>query len=413
MPFPAFRKWRGKSGWLIAVGPLVGFIALLMAAPAVLSGEVLHTSVMWSQTMGLSIDLRLDTWALALGLVVTGIGAPLLVYGASYADDDERGGRMIAMLAAFAAAMLGLVMADHVLFIYVCWEITSVLSFLLVGYKHGYEDARLSARRALVITVAGGLALLAGLLLLAQAAGTWSLTEILANGSLADHVFYPAIVACVVLAAGTKSAQWPFHVWLPGAMAAPTPVSCYLHAATMVKAGVYLLAVLMPVLSGTGLWLGLVGGMGAMTAAYAGLRLTVQSDAKGLVAWSTVSALGLMMLLVGIATPMAATALVCLVLAHATYKATLFMVVGAIDHGTGTRDLDRLGGLKSAMPWTAATAGIAALSLMGLPPVMGFVEGILPESWDRWTVVGDGIDCAGGLRWCRCGGCLSLRDFLA
>ena len=343
---PAFRGLRGRSGWLIAVGPVVGFITLLTMAPAVLSGELITSSMAWSETMGLSVDLRLDPWALALGLVVTGIGAPLLVYGASYADEDERGGRMLAMLAAFAAAMLGLVMADHVLMIYVFWEATSVLSFLLVGYKHGYADARVSARRALVITVAGGLALIAGLLLLAQAGGTWSLTELIAQGSISDHAFYPAIVFCVVLAAATKSAQWPFHVWLPGRW--PHRPQCHVISMRQpwLKQGYtsspcyYQFSVEQP------LWTGLVGGMGAITAVYAGIRCSVQKDAKGLVAWSTVSALGLMMLLVGLGTPLASTALVCLVLAYATYKATLFMVVGSIDHGTGTRDLDRLGAVK-------------------------------------------------------------------
>lgn len=370
---PLFRRLGGQAGWWLALAPLAGFVALAAAAPSVLAGGRPEVAWTWVPGLGLDVALRLEPWSLVMALVVTGVGAPLLVYAGAYAADDPRGGRMLTQLAAFAAAMLTLVLADHLLLLYVAWEATSVLSFLLVGHKHELPEARAAARRALVITVAGGLALLAGLLLIAEAAGSWRLGEIVAGGSLADHAFYVPIVLCIALAAATKSAQFPFHLWLPGAMAAPTPVSCYLHAATMVKAGIFLLASLLPVLAGSALWTGLIGGMGAVTAVYGGARAVAQADAKGLVAWSTVSALGLMVALCGLATPYAVTALITVLVAHAAYKATLFMVVGSLDHGTHSRDLGRFGGLARAMPLTFTAAAVAGISLMGLPPTAGFV----------------------------------------
>jgi multicomponent Na+:H+ antiporter subunit A len=368
-----WRKVPALTGVLAALGPAIGFIFLLSMTPTVLSGEIPRWAVEWFPAMDLSLALRLDPWSLMVALVVTGVGVPLLLYAGSYSHGDPRGGRMIGLLAAFAAAMLGLVMADHLLILYISWELTSVLSFLLVGYKHEKEEARLSARRALVLTVAGGLAMLAGCLTLARAGGSWYITELHMGGSLVDHVWAPAMIICFGLAALTKSAQFPFHVWLPGAMAAPTPVSCYLHAATMVKAGVFLLGVLLPIFGGHPVWFALFGGLGTVTAVWAGFRLLSQEDAKGLVAWSTVSALGTMVALLGLGTPKAALAVACYLPAHACYKATLFMVVGSLDHGTGTRSLVRLRGLRRTMPLTMVAAGLGAISLAGLPITAGFI----------------------------------------
>jgi NADH:ubiquinone oxidoreductase subunit 5 (subunit L)/multisubunit Na+/H+ antiporter MnhA subunit len=270
--------------------------------------------------------------------------------------------------------MLGLVMAGDVLTLFIFWEATSIISFLLVAYKYKDETARRGAFKALFITGGGGIALLIGLLFVSQVCGSTSFTTILASGDLLRHsTLYPVILGLVALGGFTKSAQFPFHIWLPDAMSAPTPASAYLHSATMVKAGIYLMARLNPVLGQTEIWfwlLTLVGMATMLTGAYLGLK---QNDLKALLAYSTISQLGLLMMMIGQDIEIAFKALIIGILAHALYKSALFMVAGIVDHQTGTRDLRRLGGLRRSMPYTFGVGAIAALSMAGLPPLFGFL----------------------------------------
>jgi len=279
------------------------------------------------------------------------------------------------MLLAFAGGMLGVALAENMLLLVVFWEVTSLSSFLLIAYWSDSREARVAARMALAVTGGGGLALLAGVLLLAHVTGSFELSEVLARGDLVrDHALYPVILVLVLLGAFTKSAQFPFHFWLPNAMAAPTPVSAYLHSATMVKAGVFLLARFYPVLADTELWLVLVGGTGAVTFVYGAYVALLKDDLKGLLAYSTISHLGLITLLFGLNTQMAAVAAVFHIINHAIFKASLFIAAGIIDHECGTRDMRRLGGLFKFMPWTATLAIVAAGSMAGVPLLNGFLS---------------------------------------
>jgi multicomponent Na+:H+ antiporter subunit A len=270
--------------------------------------------------------------------------------------------------------MLGLVLSDNVILLFVFWELTGFTSYFLIGFEHDRSEARRAALQALLITGAGGLALLAGGLLLAQASGTTSLSEMFSRGSIfAGDPRYIAIVALILLAAFTKSAQFPFHFWLPNAMQAPTPVSAYLHSATMVKAGVYLVARMTPLVGGTPVWIYSITTVGALTMIGASYRAVFESDLKRILAYSTISALGVLMLLLGIGTPQATTAALVYLLAHACYKGALFLVAGAVEHQTGTRDVRVLAGLRRAMPQTALAAMLAAASMAGIPLFVGFV----------------------------------------
>jgi multicomponent Na+:H+ antiporter subunit A len=272
------------------------------------------------------------------------------------------------------ASMLGLVLADNALTLFVFWELTSLSSYLLIGFDHERREARAAALQALLVTAGGGLALLAGLLLLGQAGGSLELTALVRQSdALRSHALYVPAVLLILVGAFTKSAQFPFHFWLPSAMEAPTPVSTYLHSATMVKAGVYLLARLSPALGGTDLWVAAVGGIGAATMLIGAWMALMQTDLKRILAYSTVSTLGALTLLLGMGGTLAIQAAMVLLLGHALYKGALFLVAGALDHETGTRDVGHLGGLVRAMPLTAIGAGIAALSMAGLPPLLGFL----------------------------------------
>ncbi|MGD8441797.1 MAG: proton-conducting transporter membrane subunit, partial [Holophagae bacterium] len=318
--------------------------------------------------------------AAVFALLICGIGALILIYAGGYLAGDHRLGRLLATLLVFLGAMLGLVLADDLITLFVFWELTSVCSFLLVGFDHTRAEARSAALKALVVTGAGGLVLLAGLVMASSAAvdlgapaGTAGTVSGLASVDLREHPLYLAILALIVLAAATKSAQVPFHFWLPAAMAAPTPVSAFLHSATMVKAGVYLLARFSPLLGGTTTWQWTVGGLGLATMLTGAAMALPQRDLKKVLAYSTVSVLGILTMLLGIGTDLAVKSMVVFLVAHAMYKAALFMVAGSLDHETGTRDLDRLGGLHRLMPWTAAAGLLAALSKAGAPPMFGFI----------------------------------------
>ena len=367
-----WRRARGLAMPAAILAPIVSLVVYgIVGYQAMHADAVASLQIPWMASVGLHLDLLLTPLALLMCAIVSGIGTLLFAYTVGYSHDDDRGGYLLACLLAFASAMLGVVTADNVYVLYFFWEMTSLLSFLLVGYKSTSEDAKLAARRAFTITVGGGLCMLVGLIMMVGVTGTTRISEMMAMGSLADHALYLPILIMIALGAFTKSAQFPFHVWLPGAMAAPTPVSTYLHAATMVKAGVYLLALFSPMLAGTVEWQWIVGSVGAFTGAWATWRMFFQDDAKGVVAWSTVAALGLMFALLAVG---ATTALLLTIIAHACYKATFFMVVGAIDHGTGTRDLRRLGGLGKYMPKTRINAIMAGLSIAGVPITLGFLS---------------------------------------
>ncbi len=344
--------------------------ALADAGPAL--GPGIAASTAWAPGLGLEFSFRLDALALAMIVLVSGLGAVILVYAIGYfGRDSPDATRNAALLLAFAGAMLGLVLADDLFTLYVFWELTSVASFLLVGQSGEAREARRAAVQALLVTVLGGLAMLLGFVLLGEAAGTYRISEILADPPRGGVV--PVALVLILLGAFTKSAQLPFHPWLPAAMVAPTPVSAYLHAASMVKAGVYLVARLSPGFADVAAWWVpiLVVGLGTMLVG--GFRALRESDLKRVLAFGTVSQLGFLMVLFGGGGRIAAMAGIAMLLAHGLFKAPLFMAVGTIDHATGTRDLRALSGLLRSMPGTAVAAALAALSMAGIPPLLGFV----------------------------------------
>ena len=350
----------------------LGFVVYVMVAR---TGGASPAAAFWSvPSVGIAGGLRLDGLSQLFALLITGIGALVLLYAGRYLEHDARLNRLVVLLLLFQVAMLGAVTADDVVTLFVFWELTSLASFFLVGHDHEKPAARKAALQALLVTGGGGLALLAGLILVSIAAGTTSLSGILAarDAVLAHPAAAPAMLL-VVLGCFTKSAQFPFHFWLPNAMAAPTPVSAYLHSATMVKLGVYLLARLNPLYQSEALWQGLLTWAGLLTAATGAVLALRETDLKRVLAYTTVTALGTLTLLIGIAPDLSATAAVTFLLVHALYKAALFLIAGIVDHETGTRDASALGGLRGAMPWTATAAVLAALSMAGLPPFVGFV----------------------------------------
>jgi multicomponent Na+:H+ antiporter subunit A len=382
---PALRRAAPRRAhWILALHPLVAFLALTTCAPAVAAGRTIRWSVPWAPSLGLDLSFCLDGLSLVFALLVTGIGALVAVYAGGYLAGHPHLGRFEALLFAFMSSMLGLVLADNVLLLFVFWELTSLASYLLIGFDHERAESRAAALQALLVTGVGGLGLLAGGLLLGASAGTFELSAILRGGAVAAGGVSDAALLLLALAAFTKSAQVPFHFWLPAAMAAPTPVSAYLHSATMVKAGVYLLARLHPALGGSPLWHVLLVSAGAATLVTGAALALRQTNMKRLLAYSTVAALGALTLLLGIGTPAAAAAAVVFLVSHAAYKGALFMVAGAVDHAAGTLDVARLSGLARAMPVTAVSAVLAALSMAGLPPFFGFVakEQVFLAAWD-------------------------------
>jgi multicomponent Na+:H+ antiporter subunit A len=344
------------------------------AVPGVAGGEA-ATAPFWAvPSLGVAGGLSLDGLSLLFSLLITGIGALVFLYAGLYLRGDPRLNRFAAILLLFMTAMLGAVASDDVVTLFVFWELTSLASFFLVGFDHERPGARRAALQALLVTGGGGLALLAGLVLVAGAAGTTSISGILAaREAVLAAPTAEAAMMLVILGCFTKSAQVPFHFWLPNAMAAPTPVSAYLHSATMVKLGVYLLARLNPVYLDHGLWQGTLTWFGLATALTGAVLALRETDLKRVLAYTTVTALGTLVMLVGIPPDVSATAAVVFLLVHALYKAALFLVAGIVDHETGTRDASALGGLARAMPATAVAATLAALSMAGLPPFVGFV----------------------------------------
>jgi len=369
------RSARLRFATTAGVATLVALVCLAPSLPGPFHGETLVWRLPWVPSLGLELALRLDGLGLLFALMILLIGLLVILYAHYYLSAEEDTGRFYASLLFFMGAMLGLVLAENVLLLLMFWELTSLSSFLLISFWQGRADARNGARMALTVTGAGGLALLGGLLLLGHIAGSYDLSVILASGDIIRaHPWYLPTLVLVLLGAFTKSAQFPFHFWLPNAMAAPTPVSAYLHSATMVKAGVFLLARLFPALAGTQEWFWLVGGTGLATLLIGAFIALFQHDLKGLLAYSTISHLGLITLLFGIGTPLAAVAGVFHIINHATFKASLFMAAGIIDHETGSRDMRRINGLWRWMPYTGALAMVAAAAMAGVPLFNGFLS---------------------------------------
>ncbi|UZJ46121.1 monovalent cation/H+ antiporter subunit A [Marinimicrobium sp. C6131] len=375
VPLATERFGRNLCAWSAALAPLISLGLLLYLTPAVLAGETFRFHQAWLPGLGLDLSLRLDGLGLMFALLITGIGLLVMLYARYYLSSRDSLGKLYALLQIFMLAMLGIVLSDNILLMLVFWELTSLSSFLLIGYWSHQSEARKGARMALAITGAGGLCLLAGALLLGHIVGSFNLTEILAAGDqIRAHALYPITLILVLLGAFTKSAQFPFHFWLPHAMSAPTPVSAYLHSATMVKAGVFLLARLYPALAGTELWFFIVSFVGLATLVYAAYTALFKHDLKGLLAYSTISHLGLITLLFGFSTELAAAAAVFHIINHATFKASLFMAAGIIDHETGTRDMRKINGLWKYMPHTALLAMVASAAMAGVPLLNGFLS---------------------------------------
>jgi multicomponent K+:H+ antiporter subunit A len=367
--------YRGRTAWVAAAITATSLALLLSQAPTVIRGEVLYEFIPWVPEVGLNLGLRLDGLSLMFALLITGIGLLIISYAHFYLSKDDPVGKFYSTLMLFMAAMLGVVLSDNLLLLMVFWELTSISSFLLVGYWQYRSDARAGARMGLAVTAGGGLAMLGGIVLLGQMAGTYELSQMMDRGAqIQQDSRYPVALVLILLGCFTKSAQFPFHFWLPQAMSAPTPVSAYLHSATMVKAGIFLLARLTPVIGGNDLFMILVTTTGLVTMLFSAFIAIFKHDIKALLAYSTISHLGLITFLIGLGSPLAAVAAIFHVLNHATFKAALFMTAGIIDHETGTRDLRQLGGLWRFMPWTATLAMVASAALAGVPLFNGFVS---------------------------------------
>ncbi len=380
---------RNRAAALAGLTAVAGLIGVALRFPGAGGGRLVIDRFAWVPALGLDLVLRLDGLSWVFCVLVLGIGALVILYARYYLSPADPVPRFYAFLLAFLASMLGVVLSGNVLQLAFFWELTSLLSFLLIGYWNQRRDAQRGARTALLVTGLGGLCLLAGLLVLGRIAGSYDLAVILTRaGAVKAHALYPVALVLILMGAFTKSAQFPFQFWLPRAMAAPTPVSAYLHSATMVKLGVFLLARLWPVLAGTQLWFWLVGSVGLVTLLVGAWAALFQRDLKGLLAYSTISHLGLIVLLLGLNSPLAAVAALFHTMNHAMFKASLFMAAGIIDHETGTRDIRRLSGLFRLMPITGTLALVATAAMAGVPLLNGFLS---KEMFFAETVLVDAV----------------------
>jgi multicomponent K+:H+ antiporter subunit A len=375
LPAVMIRAGRTVCAVTTAVPTLLALTMLMTLAPAVLRGEVIQAEIAWLPQLGLSVAFFLDGLGLLFAAMILGVGLLITLYARFYLSSRDPMGQFYTYLLLFQGAMLGIVISDNILLLLIFWELTSLSSFLLIGYWKHLPEGRQGARMALAVTGAGGLAMIAGMLILGNIAGSYNLTDILRAGEAirASDWYLPALIL-ILLGAFTKSAQFPFHFWLPHAMAAPTPVSAYLHSATMVKAGIFLMARMWPALSGTDAWFYIVTTTGLVTMVLGALIALFKDDLKALLAFSTVSHLGLLTMLLGFGTQAAAVAAVFHILNHLTFKAALFMTAGIVDHETHTRDIKRLGGLRHLMPVTFVIGTVAALSMAGIPLFNGFLS---------------------------------------
>jgi multicomponent Na+:H+ antiporter subunit A len=372
---PFIRRYlKNHAGWVYAIWPLVGFIYYLSLLPKINQGLVVVESYTWLPAFGIDFSFYVDGFSVLFSLLVLGIGTFILIYAGYYMRPYPMKGRFLGFLLLFMMAMQGLVVSGNLLSMFVFWELTSISSYLLIGYYHEKPEARASALQALLITGLGGLALLGGFVLLSIPYQSYEIAHILSSPDIIkqSNLYLPALIL-ILIGAFTKSAQFPFHFWLPMAMAAPSPVSAYLHSATMVKAGIFLLARLNPVLGGTDVWsytLSIVG----VTTMFVGAWMSItQTDLKKILAYTTVSALGTLVLLIGTGTEYAINAAIIFLLVHALYKGTLFMMAGNIEKKTGTRDIRQLGGLFKYMPFAAVVMIMALVSMAGVPPMLGFL----------------------------------------
>ncbi|MFP7674122.1 putative monovalent cation/H+ antiporter subunit A [Marivita sp. S0852] len=363
--------WVGIVPILFSAALFVYFVSLV---PTIAVPEVIRYAIPWIPSLGIEFAFLVDGLSLTFSLLISGIGTLVLLYSNTYLAGHPQYARFALFLTAFMVSMLGLVLADDLILLFVFWELTTFTSYMLIGFSHEGEKSRRNALQALFVTGAGGLAFLAGLIMLAAITGTSSISEIITmKDALKAHALYLPILILLLAGTFTKSAQVPFHFWLPNAMAAPTPVSAFLHSATMVKAGVYVMARMHPAMSGTDVWLWTLTIFGAITAVFASFLSLRQTDLKQALAYTTLMALGTLTLFLGQESGYAMTAFATFLIVHSLYKASLFLIVGCIDKATGTRETDQLGGLSRVMPITTIAAAIAAMSMAGFPPFLGFI----------------------------------------
>jgi len=415
---PWIKHFTGQlAGWILAIVPLSIFIMLLGFIEPVSGNNVVVAALPWIPSYGIEFSFFVDGLSLVFGLLISGIGTFIVIYSGGYLAGHPHHGRFFSYILMFMGSMLGLVLADNIFTLFVFWELTSITSFLLIGFDHSRQAARRAAIQALVVTGGGGLLLLAGLILLSTMTGQNSLTGLLATAGLAQsHGAYIIALLLVIGGAFAKSAQFPLHFWLPNAMEAPTPVSAFLHSATMVKAGVYLLARMNPVLGGTEPWFWILTLFGGVTLLLGGALAIRQTDLKQMLAYTTLGSLGLLVLLIGVGTKEAILGAILYLCAHSLFKGAMFMIAGTIDHGTGTRDITALGGLREKMPITFIAALLSVISMAGFPIALGFLakeEMYLAMTMGLWPdllflavlIVGNSLMMAVGLL-------IALKPFL-
>lgn len=367
------RVMGGPAGWISIAFPAVLFLYFLGLAPQIAQAPQVH-GVEWVPSLGIALSVLLDGLSLTFALLITGIGTAVTLYSARYLGDHPDYPRFVAYLLMFMVGMLGLVLAGNLISLFVFWEVTTIASYLLIGFNADSAKSRRSALQALLVTGTGGLIMLAGMIVLGTVVGSFELVDILAQGDMIrEHPWYLAILLLFLAGAFTKSAQVPFHFWLPNAMAAPTPVSAYLHSATMVKAGVFLMARMNPALGGTDAWFWILILFGGVTAVFASVMALRQTDIKQVLAYTTLMALGTLTMFIGAGTHYAIMAAMLFLVVHSLYKAALFLMIGIVDHATGTRETGVLRGLSKVMPLTGLAAALAAISMAGIPPMVGFI----------------------------------------
>lgn len=369
-----FRVNKKVAGAILSLLPLSLFIYYFQFVPRVLAGEKITENFSWIPFLGINLNFLIDGLNLIFALIISGIGFVVFLYASAYLAKSEKIVPFYIYISIFMASMLGVVTCDNMMALFVFWELTSISSFLLIGFNHEQERSRYAALQSLLVTAGGGLALLAGVIIMQQITGTYEISQLIQfHDALISSPLYIAILILFLIGTFTKSAQFPFHFWLPNAMEAPTPVSAYLHSATMVKAGVFLMLKFLPILGGTELWMWLLGGFGGWTMLMGSAMALKQTDLKRLLAYSTVSVLGTLTMLIGLGGELAISAMIIYLLAHSLYKGGLFLMAGIIDHETGTRDIRQIGGLRHYLPITTLIGIGAALSGMGIVPFLGFI----------------------------------------